>query len=311
MSDPARWEPRTLTPSMLGVPGDLDGLIAYLDSTEIEPVLTECRALLFTGFGLGERELDQVSSRLLQQRRAYVHGNSPRTKVGDNIYTSTEFPAEYVISMHNELSYARVWPTRLLFLCVQPAATGGQTPLVHGGRWLQAIGPEIRNAFADGVIYRQCLHAGLGLGKSWQDTFETDDRQVVEDFLAASEAEWTWTASDALKIAQLRPAMIDHPVTGERVWFSQMDQWHPAALGEETMQDLLAVMPEDEFPQTVSFADGSPVPAEYALRVREAGLECAVNVEWHQGDVLLIDNAAVGHGRRPFTGQRRVLVAMS
>jgi alpha-ketoglutarate-dependent taurine dioxygenase len=36
-----------------------------------------------------------------------------------------------------------------------------------------------------------------------------------------------------------------------------------------------------------------------------------VDVDWRAGDLLLIDNVLVGHGRRSFTGQRRVLVAMS
>jgi hypothetical protein len=36
-----------------------------------------------------------------------------------------------------------------------------------------------------------------------------------------------------------------------------------------------------------------------------------VDVEWAAGELLLIGNVRVGHGRRPFTGPRRVLVAMS
>ncbi len=311
MSDLHTWRPTTLDAADLGLPPDLCGLTECLQSFDLATRLVESRALRFTGFNLTEDQLEAVTARLLDQRKPYVHGNSPRTKIGDNIYTSTEFPAEFVISMHNELSYARSWPSRLLFVCVQASETGGETPLVHGGLWREAIGEEICDAFADGVIYRQCLHGGMGLGKSWQATFETEDADEVEKFLAASEAEWEWTASGALKISQLRPAMIDHPVTGERVWFSQMDQWHPAALGEATMADLLALMPEDELPQSVAFADGRPIPDQFALRVRQAGLDSAVADQWHAGDALLIDNVAVGHGRHAYTGRRRILVAMS
>jgi hypothetical protein len=45
--------------------------------------------------------------------------------------------------------------------------------------------------------------------------------------------------------------------------------------------------------------------------VRDQGLRHAVDVQWRSGDLTLIDNTLVGHGRRPFTGKRRVLVAMS
>ncbi|MGW3046215.1 TauD/TfdA family dioxygenase [Kitasatospora sp. NPDC001159] len=37
----------------------------------------------------------------------------------------------------------------------------------------------------------------------------------------------------------------------------------------------------------------------------------AVDVDWRQGGVLVIDNVAAAHGRRAFTGSCRVLVAMS
>lgn len=53
--------------------------------------------------------LDDVLDLLLPNRLAYVHGNSPRTKVGSNVYTSTEYPQEFTISMHNEMSYAHAW----------------------------------------------------------------------------------------------------------------------------------------------------------------------------------------------------------
>jgi hypothetical protein len=46
-------------------------------------------------------------------------------------------------------------------------------------------------------------------------------------------------------------------------------------------------------------------------QVRDRGLAEAVNVPWVEGDLMLIDNVLVAHGRRPFTGPRRVLVAMA
>jgi hypothetical protein len=70
-------------------------------------------------------------------------------------------------------------------------------------------------------------------------------------------------------------------------------------------------MAEEEMPQSVTFADGTPIPAEYIARIQERGLASAVDVDWRAGDLLLIDNVLVGHGRRPFEGPRRVLVAMS
>jgi alpha-ketoglutarate-dependent taurine dioxygenase len=311
MNNHESWMPHVITPASAGVDSSTAGLLAYLKALpSLGDLLTLEKALVFRGFLVTAETLDSVMDMLLPNRLAYVHGNSPRSKVGDNIYTSTEYPPELTISMHNELSYAATWPSRLLFFCEQAAQTGGATPVVDGARWLGSLDPEIRETFAKGVRYTQNLHGGMGLGKSWQETFETDDRASVEAYLADANATWNWTA-DNLRISQVRPATTRHPVTGEEVWFSQFDQWHPAGLGDKAAAALARIMDEEELPQSVAFGDGSPIPDEYAVQVRDQGLSAAVDVDWRTGDVLLIDNVLVGHGRRSFTGQRRVLVAMS
>jgi alpha-ketoglutarate-dependent taurine dioxygenase len=240
-----------------------------------------------------------------------VHGNSPRTKVGDNLYTSTEYPPEFTISMHNELSYAHRWPTRLAFFCDRAPTSGGATPVVDAGRWLDSLDPEVRDAYRQGVRYTQNLHAGVGFGRSWPDTFETHQRDEVEAFLASTGATWEWRPDGGIRVSMVRPATTRHPVSGTEVWFNQSDQWHPAALDAETAAALTEMFAPDELPQSVTFADGSPISPAYVLQVRDRGLAAAVDVNWRAGDLMLIDNVLVAHGRRPFTGPRRVLVAMS
>ncbi|HEY0636291.1 MAG TPA: TauD/TfdA family dioxygenase [Pseudonocardiaceae bacterium] len=307
----AAWKPAEIGPPDVGAPATAAGLAEYLAGLDdLDGLLIAEKALVFRGFGVTPETLDPVMDRLLPNRLAYVHGNSPRTKVGRNVYTSTEYPARYTISMHNELSYAAHWPTRLMFCCAIAAETGGATPVLDAELWLESLDDEVREAFAGGVRYRQNLHDGLGLGKSWRDTFETDDREEVEEFLTGAGAEWTWTA-DGLRVTQVRPSTLRHPVTGTEVWFNQSDQWHPAALDDEVSAVLVEIMAEEDLPQSVTFADGSPIPAEYVVQVRERGLRHAVDVDWRVGDVLLIDNVLTAHGRRPYTGDRRVLVAMS
>ncbi|MBU3863219.1 TauD/TfdA family dioxygenase [Streptomyces sp. 4503] len=305
------WSPLELTPNAIGVSPGPEGLVEYLAATDLREQLVKAKAIVFRDFRLSPRDLESKLDLFLPNRLAYVHGNSPRTKVGKNVYTSTEYPAEFTISMHNELSYSHHWPTRLLFFCEQAPAIGGATPVVDSTRWLAALDDDVRDAFRGGVRYTQNLHGGAGLGKSWQDTFETGKPDEVEEFLAQADASWVWKPDGGLRVSQLRPSTRKHPVTGDEVWFNQADQWHAAGLGDETAAALRAILPEEDLPQSVTFADGSPIPEEYVVQIRDRGLSNAVDVYWQAGDVLLVDNLLVGHGRRPFSGNRRVLVAMS
>ncbi|MCK9921188.1 TauD/TfdA family dioxygenase [Frankia sp. AgPm24] len=306
------WRPLEVTPETADVEPSQRGLIDHLARAgDTGRLLEVAKAVVYRGFAVRPDALDSVLDHLLPERLAYVHGNSPRDRIGRNLYTSTEYPQNFTISLHNELSYTRSWPTRLLFYCEIPPTAGGATPVLDGQRWLSAIDPYVREAFTGGVRYTQNLHGGWGLGRSWQATFETDDRDVVETFLAGSGAQWWWRSDGGLRVTQVRDATVRHPVTGAQVWFNQADQWHVAGLGDETSAALAAIITEEDLPQSAEFADGSPIPAEYVAHVRDVGLANAVDVDWNAGDLLLIDNVLVAHGRRPFTGDRRVLVSMS
>src|ERR1043166_6552568 len=125
-------------------------------------------AVLFRGFGIGSQEALQCAVAALGGTAlSYVDGNSPREKLGGGVYTSTEYPAEFFISLHNELSYSPRWPSRLFFCCVIEPAEGGETPLADSRAILRELPPEVREEFVRrGIRYIRNLHAAPGLRPS-------------------------------------------------------------------------------------------------------------------------------------------------
>jgi alpha-ketoglutarate-dependent taurine dioxygenase len=59
------------------------------------------------------------------------------------------------------------------------------------------------------------------------------------------------------------------------------------------------------------YGDGGRIDNATLASVREVLRAQRRTFRWQQGDLLVVDNVLVAHGRLPFDGLRRILVAMS
>jgi alpha-ketoglutarate-dependent taurine dioxygenase len=303
--------------TLYGRPHGTATLLAwYADNRAfLEEALRRHGAVLFRGSGVADPEaLCTLARAISGDLLDYVDGNSPRTKLAAGVYTSTEYPARYPISMHNELSYSETWPTRLFFCCATPPATGGETPLADSRAILRHLDPAIVAEFTRrGVRYVRNLHPGRGFGPSWQKTFETEDRGQVEEHLRRTGTTFEWTDKGGLRLTSIRPATAIHPETGEAVWFNQAEQFHPSTHAKE-VHDAMKVLcgnRDDLLPQNATFGDGIPIPLATLTEIRQTIARHLVLFPWHKGDVLMLDNLLTCHGRQPFTGERKILAAMT
>jgi hypothetical protein len=64
-------------------------------------------------------------------------------------------------------------------------------------------------------------------------------------------------------------------------------------------------------PRNVFYGDGAPIENDVVDLIRRLYGDAAISFPWQRGDLLILDNFLVAHGREPFQGQRRILVAMS
>ena len=298
-----------------GTKPDVSVLTSWYQQKEafIEQTLLKHGAILFRGFGINTpgafaRFTRSVSRSLLDNKEE----NVPRTKLTAGVYTSTEYPAEYRLSMHSEYSYSHHWPARLFFCCIVAAREGGETPIADNREILRSLDPEIVDQFRQKkVAYLRNLHGGRGFGLAWQTAFQTDNKEVVEKYCLESSIEFSWT-ENGLRLRQALDGIITHPGTGEMVWFNQAPQFHPSDYPPDICQSILEVYKDEaELPQSVRFADGTPMDATLLDKIRRTMEEKSVLFRWQEGDLLMVDNVLVSHGRMPFIGPRKILVAMS
>ena len=287
-------------------------LAAWLDVQRdaVEDLASRHPVVLLRGFSVpDEAAFARVRDRLIPKPADYVYRSTPRTSVGDGILTATEYPASEEILLHCENAYQRDWPLRLVFCCLIPAETGGQTPVCDVRRVTERLGDDILDTVERrGIRYIRNYHPGFDL--DWRTVFQTEDRGDVEAFCAENGIEWEWLPDGHLRTAQICQGVATHPVTGERVWFNQAHLFHPSALGDEAMEDMIDIFGSDGLPRDARYGDGEPIAPEILDRVRRAFADEARQFDWRAGDVTVVDNMLAAHGRRPFTGARRVLVSM-
>jgi alpha-ketoglutarate-dependent taurine dioxygenase len=277
----------------------------------IEADLLRHGGLLFRGFGIdGANRLEAVVRAVAGDALEYRERSSPRSTVEGKIYTSTDYPSDYPIFLHNENSYQNDWPLKIFFLCQQPAQEGGETPIADCRRVLARIAPEVRDRFADkGWMYVR--NFGDGFGLDWRTVFQTEDKAAVEAHCRKSGIEVEWKSGDRLRTRAVRPAMARHPKTGELLWFNHATFFHVSTLEPAVREALLEEFPEEDLPANTYYGDGSPIEPEVLDHLRSVYHRETTSFPWEKGDVLLLDNMTVAHGRSPFRGDRKILVAMA
>jgi amino acid adenylation domain-containing protein len=283
---------------------------AKANRESIEINLRQYGGILFRGFEIASQDkfeqfLQAISLRLMQ----YTEGATPRTQVGDRIYTSTEYPPDQTIALHNELTYVTTWPMKILFCCLQTAEKRGETPIADVRRVLQRINPQVKQRFIE-KGWMLVRNFGAGLSLPWQTSFHTTEKAEVEAYCRRARIDWEWKGESNLRTRQTRSAVVQHPHTGEMVWFNHVAFWHVSSLELKVREAMRAMFKEDELPYNTYYGDGSPIEDSVVEEIREAYNEETIAFGWQRGDVLLLDNMLVAHGRNSYLGPRRILAAM-
>ena len=223
--------------------------------------------------------------------------------------------SKFFVGMHAESTYKRT--NRLgAFVCFKQADKGGEFLLLDGHKMLQDLDPGVLSRLYErGVRFSNAelpFFDFLRNAGPLKEPGKAIFKAIAEVAVGAKidmelELRWAEDEVDGLRLLAFSPTQAPinrHPVTGLPSWFCNVHS-HSRYLRDERDGDLPESSGASKLNRTDMFyGDLSDIAAEDLRNIDEVTRKNLVSVLMEPGDVVLVDNYQVMHGRDVFTGER-------
>jgi alpha-ketoglutarate-dependent taurine dioxygenase len=251
----------------------------------------------------------------------YAGGLTPRSNVSGKVFEASRVPSDQKLIMHQEMGYLPAFPKMLGFYCLVPSETGGCTTISDMRRYQKQIPQALLDSVRErGVLYRRNYRAPshvadplLALARrEWTDVLQVQTKEEAEAACRGVGCEPVWEDDGSLSMHYRSPGFVKHSITGEEVWFAQVQGMHfnRARLAQHYDQIAAAFPGGRPRPIEILFGDGGDIPEELVTPLYGILDSISVNIPYQHGDFMLLDNIYTAHGREPYTGERNVQVAL-
>lgn len=280
------------------------------NSADLEQQLAKYGTILFRGFPLvTAQDFDAFIQPFGFENFAYRDSlsNAVRTNFTERVFSANEAPADVTIFLHHEMAQTPIYPSKLFFFCEHAAETGGATPLCRSDVLYKQLAercPDFLQACEEkGLRYTNVMPSvddpASGMGRSWQSTFRRESRKEAEARMKELGYSWEWQDDGCLRATTPRLQAVREISPGRKTFFNQLIA---AFKGWKDSRN--------DPSKAITLGDGTPLDRDSVLLAADLAEELTFNVPWQAGDVALVDNYVVMHGRRTFTGKRKVLASL-
>lgn len=308
----------TLEPlsQQLGVTILGSGPLSELRPEEVRQALEQHGAVLLRGFDPTTEEFKSFTDRLCHDFSDYRAGGMRigalnRQSVGNDktLLTVTGHTQGFAMALHGEMYYLPERPSILWFFCQKPPQDGGgQTTVADGARIWEDLPEEIQSFFRQN---RLAYHRNLQDG-DWQTTFLTDSFEEAKK-LAAEQCDSVAAYPEERRL-ETRAVFEATLSRGDKTIFinNMVNVWMAEWAFESgwIQENVGSAMPKI-CPMVVRTEKGERIPAALVEELNKVAERHTVEVNWQQGDVLMLDNSWIMHGRREARDKNRsILIRM-
>lgn len=322
---------------------DINTLHKYIIDNKdfIEKQKDSIGAVLFRGFNLRTAEDFEKIAMLLDDDLCTSHpfDGGARMWLTKHVYEAavTTWEKEYwPVPFHTEDSYIPLVPSTLMFCCLKPADYGGATLLTDSRKVFASLSDKLKEKYSQKPIKITFTHPdSLFLVNS----VIPKNKKVIHTFAKKYEAvECRRIGEDKTEFTFEIPAVIK---AGNKNTFSYIGRVHFAdfltyvidifyaykhykkihekirmffMIVKYIMQNgkclLHSIFKKQNSMQYCSFADGTKIPFMDQIRITLTLWKHSKIIQLKSGDLLLLNNFLVMHGRLPYIGERCLLSSM-
>jgi alpha-ketoglutarate-dependent taurine dioxygenase len=121
-----------------------------------------------------------------------------------------------------------------------------------------------------------------------------------------------WNEDGSLTVVTYTDAFTTHPVTGESFYrniiHSNYIGYEKYAAGGNKAQD--EARSHQKYKTGYTLGNGVVLTRDESRELENLLDDLTISWPWKAGDIMLLDNLQVAHGRNPFKGTRETLVAL-
>ena len=233
--------------------------------------------------------------------------NAYRLNFTERVFSANEAPPEVTIFLHHEMAQTPIYPSKLFFFCQSAPETGGATPICRSDILWERLTTE-RPSFAADCKYKGLKYSNVmpaeadtqsGMGRSWQSTFSADTREAAEARMTDLGYTWKLQSNGYLRATTPTLPAVRDLGDGRHSFFNQLiaafNGW------KDTRNDPS---------KAITFGDNTLLDPEDVATAGALADNCTFDLPWQSGDLALVDNYTAMHGRRTFTGPRKILASL-
>lgn len=287
--------------------------LADLDSAEIARLFVSSGTLIFRGFPVDSKSFLELTSVYCRAFMTYQGGGLrfgplDRESIGGNptLLSTTGHTQGFPIDLHGEMYYMKRRPEVLWFFCENAPAKAGETTLCDGLELLRQLPLETQKFLSTHSIhYIRRLADG-----EWQTSFQTQDPDELRRICNENGMRLRMLPEGGgIETEFVSSALSTSPTARAQAFINNLVLIHRTEAAFETgwVKENLSDLKAQKCPMVVRLEDGSRFPDAMIDEIRQISKRLMLAHSWQKGDIMMIDNTRILHGRKESVGKDRAI----